>query len=113
MLRSGSHLKGQNVRRFLDSHDANRRKSTSVIGQSSADFTGNALDARQSSSTVGVYDRRRSDNPAYDAGRSEASLTTTTTVTKTVTEIEEEDLNKNNNARQRRSSRSVRLVLNV
>ena len=103
VLRSGSHLKG--VKRFLDSRDPSRRKSTSVINHSSADWTSNAQGVRGALSVSGVYDQRqRSENPAYDAG---LTTTTTTTITKTLTEIEDDELNKNNNARARRRTRLV------
>ena len=106
VLRSGSHLKG--VKRFLDSRNPSRRKSTSVINHSSADWTSNAQGVLGTSSVSGVYDQRqRSENPAYDAGLT--TTTTTTTITKTLTEIEDDELNKNNNARARHRTRLVNI----
>ncbi|XP_070187444.1 SUN domain-containing protein 2-like isoform X2 [Littorina saxatilis] len=107
-LRSGSHLKG--VKRFLDSKDPSRRKTTSVINHMSADSTSNALDILSADAVTGGYaQRRRSDNAGYGRGPGygpEYTTTTTTTVTKTVMGIDEDELNTNNSARPRRTSRS-------
>lgn len=105
------------VKRFLDSKDPSRRKTTSVINHMSADSTSNALDILSADAVTGGYaQRRRSDNAGYGRGPGygpEYTTTTTTTVTKTVMGIDEDELNTNNSARPRRTSRLVVIVASM